>query len=237
MNDRAAELYDLIFDLVDYAAGAGRVHEIVQEYNPDARRLLDVACGAGRHLQHLRANYDVEGLDLSPILLKQARLRLPDVPLHLADMRDFDLPGRFDAITCLSSSIAYMKTLADLRLAIANMARHLNPAGVLIIEPWLSPESDPQEDEPFLTSYEEPGRKVVMLEITTLVGDLWVSQSHYLTATPDRIEHFSERVEQGAFTRSDNIAAFEATGLRVTHDASGILGRGLYIGVRPHQTF
>jgi trans-aconitate methyltransferase len=176
----------------------------------------------------------VEGLDLSPILLDQARRRLPDVPLHLADMRDFDLPSRFDSITCLSSSIGYMKTLPDLRLAIATMVRHLNAGGVLIIEPWMSPEDDPHHDEPYLTSYEEPGRKAVMLEITTLVGDLWVSQSHYLTATPERIEHFAERVEQGAFTRADNTAAFEAAGLGVTHHPQGILGRGLYIGVKPY---
>jgi len=123
MNDRAAELYDLIFDHVDYAAGARRVHEIVQELNPSARSLLDVACGAGRHLAHLRGLYEVEGLDLSPILLEQAHRRLTDVPLHLADMRDFRLSRRFDAMSCLSSSVAYMKTLSDLRQAIANMAR------------------------------------------------------------------------------------------------------------------
>ena len=43
-------------------------------------------------------------------MLGIARHRLPGVPLHLADMRDFDLPERFDAVTCLFSSIGYLTT-------------------------------------------------------------------------------------------------------------------------------
>jgi len=69
-------------------------------------------------------------------MLQLAASRLPGVPLHPGDMRDFDLGERFDVVTCLGSSIAWMTTDADMRRAVANMARHLHPGGVLLIEPW-----------------------------------------------------------------------------------------------------
>jgi len=224
--------YDLIFADVDYAGGAARVHEIIQAAKPGASTLLDVGCGPARHLAELKRWYAVEGLDLSPNMLDQARARLPEVPFHLGDMRDFDLSRHFDAIVCLSSAIACNTKLADLRAAIARMARHLNEGGVLIVEPWDDPEVSPPTSEPYLTSHEEPGRKVVMLEITTLQDDSWLQESHYLIATPDRIDHFFESHQVGAFTYAQQIQAFTDAGLQVSHDPVGLLDRGLYIGIK-----
>lgn len=133
-------LYDRIYDFKDYAREAARLHELVQERAPGARTLLDVACGTGKHLEQLRAWYEVEGLDLDPELLAIARDRLPDVPLHEADMVDFDLGRRFDAVTCLFSSIGYVLTGKRLRSAAAAIARHVEPGGVLAVEPWITPE-------------------------------------------------------------------------------------------------
>jgi hypothetical protein len=48
---------------------------------------------------------------------------------------------RFDANSCLFSSIGYLLSAADLNTAVANMAEHLNPCGVLIVEPWIHPDA------------------------------------------------------------------------------------------------
>src|ERR671923_34446 len=113
-------------------------HELVQARKPGAETLLDVACGTGAHLAELRRWYRCEGLDLDGELLAVARERLRDVPLHQDDMRDFDLGRRFDAVTCLFSSIGYVLTVEGLTAAVAAMARHLEPGGVLVVEPWLA---------------------------------------------------------------------------------------------------
>jgi SAM-dependent methyltransferase len=73
-------------------------------------------------------------------MLGVARERLPNVPLHEGDMADFELGKRFDAVVCMFSSIGYVRSEERLRSAIAAMARHLEPGGVLVVEPWLSPE-------------------------------------------------------------------------------------------------
>lgn len=233
MNDRESGLYDLIFDDDDeYARGARRVHEIVQSLNPGATNLLDVGCGPARHLARLRQWYRVEGLDINDVMLDQARGRLPDVTFTKGDMRDFRLNRRFDAMTCLASGIVEMKSEAELQEAIANMAGHLNPGGVLIIEPWDLPENYEPDSEPYITGHDEPGRKIVMMEITTLQGDTWRQESHFLIGTADQIEHLVEVSEFRAVTHAENLAAFEAAGLNVSHDPIGLLGRGLYIGVK-----
>ena len=103
MFTRSARIYDAVYAWKDYPREAALVHELVQARRPGAATLLDVACGTGAHLAELRRWYRCEGLDLDPNLLAVARERLPDVPLHEGDMRDFELGRRFDAVTCLLS--------------------------------------------------------------------------------------------------------------------------------------
>jgi SAM-dependent methyltransferase len=226
------DVYDLVFASKDYAGEAERLHEIIQERVPGAGSVLDVACGTGRHLEHMRRWYTVEGLDLDPAMLAQARSRLGDVPLHEGDMRDFALGREFDAVTCLFSAIALVRTVDGLARAVATMASHVRPGGVLIVEPWDSPEEHPAEGKPWVEVVEEPGRIVVVMETSTLAGRVWREDSHYLVWTPEGIRHVHERSETGAFTRDEHLAAYRAAGLEVEHDPVGLIGRGLYIGVR-----
>ena len=53
------ELYDLEYSFKDYAGEVATLERIVRERNPDASTLLDVACGTGKHLEHLRTRFDV----------------------------------------------------------------------------------------------------------------------------------------------------------------------------------
>jgi SAM-dependent methyltransferase len=165
-------------------------------------------------------------------MLERARSRLPGIPLHEGDMRDFALGREFDAVTCLFSAIALVQTVEGLRQAVATMASHLRPGGVLIVEPWDSPDEHPAAGKPWVEVVEEPGRIAVVMETSTLAGSVWNEDSHYLLWTPEGIEHIREQNVTGAFTREDHLAAFRATGLEVDHDPVGLIGRGLYIGVR-----
>ncbi|HVW90094.1 MAG TPA: class I SAM-dependent methyltransferase, partial [Gaiellaceae bacterium] len=66
---RRPELYDLEYAGKDYAAESAAIARIVHERNPGARTLLDVACGTGKHLEHLRHEFACEGVDLDEGLL------------------------------------------------------------------------------------------------------------------------------------------------------------------------
>ena len=231
MFDKSADIYDAIYSFKDYAAEAAEIHRLIQERKPGAGTLLDVACGTGAHLEHLARHYDVEGLDLEGALLETARARLPDVSLHKGDMVSFELDKTFDVVTCLFSSIGYVETEANLARAIETLARHLEPGGVLIVEPWLEPDvfTDGHLD---MTLVDEPELKVARVNRSRIVGGVSVLEFQYLVARADGIAHFTETHRLGLFTKDQHVQAFEAVGLSVDHDPEGPMGRGLYVGIK-----
>jgi SAM-dependent methyltransferase len=225
---RSARLYDAVYASIrDYPREAAELERLIQQRRPGARTLLDVACGTGAHLEHL-TGYEVEGLDLDPEMLGVARERLPNVPLHEGDMADFDLGKRFDAVVCMFSSIGYVRTEERLRSAVASMARHLEPGGVLVVEPWLSPEAwvDRHVGAVFV---DEPELKIARMNVGQREGNLSIFEFEYLVGTPNGLERFNERHELGLFTVEQYLEAFRAAGLEVDHDPEGPMGRGLYI--------
>jgi SAM-dependent methyltransferase len=182
------------------------------------------------HLAQLRAHYRVEGVDASAAMVDVARRRLPGVPLHVGDMATLALGRRFDAVTCLFSAVGFMTTPERLRAAVRAMARHLVPGGVLIVEPWLSPEVF-EAGRLFSDVVDEPGRKIVRVGVTRLEGRVSVLDMHHVVATPEAIEHFDERLELRLHSADEYRAAFAAAGLDLVDVAEDLTGRGLYVGV------
>ena len=225
----SAPFYDLLYQFMDYADAAERVGARLRDAHPAARTLLDVGCGTGRHLEHLSRRYEVAGLDLNPELLRAARERCPGVPLHEASMVDFDLASRFDVITCLFSSIAYVRTLDNFRRTVATFVRHLNPGGIVLIEPWFTPESY-WTDTITTNVADGPDLKIVWMYGSTRQDRLAVLDIHYLVGRTSTVEHFTERHELGLFTHEEYMAGIRDAGLEPAHDPVGLFRRGLYIG-------
>jgi ubiquinone/menaquinone biosynthesis C-methylase UbiE len=236
--DKSADYYDMIYDALDkdYRKEAKRIHQLIRIHKKSkGKALLDVACGTGRHIQSMWKYYSCEGLDIQPKLLAIARKRNPRTVLHRGNMLTFNLHKQFDAITCLFSAIGYMKTIRELNRAIKNMACHLNAGGVLIVEPWLTPESIiPGHIGAVFVN--QPKLKLVRMNIVVVKGRLSTFEFHYLLGTPEGVEHFTELNEFGLFTHNEYLAAFRSAGLKVTYDRKGLIGRGLYIGVKPTKT-
>jgi SAM-dependent methyltransferase len=225
---RSARIYDAVYSYKDYAAEVDRFHGVIQERSPGAATLLDIACGTGKHLEGFRRWYAVEGVDLDEGLLDVARERLPDVPLHVADMCSFALARKFDAVTCLFSAIGYTGTVDRLGQAITAMAAHLNPAGVLLVEPWHTPEAW-QVGRLELRTVDEPDLKIARMTQLGLEGRLGVLGFVYLVGRPQGIETFTEQHEIALFTDAEYREAFDNAGLVVERDEEGLIGRGLYI--------
>jgi len=233
--EKSAKYYDMIYDAVgkDYRREASRIHQLIGTHKKSkGKELLDVACGTGRHIQHMRKYYSCEGLDLQPKLLGRARKRNRNIVFHRGNMLTFNLHKQFDAITCLFSAIGYMRSIPELNWAIKNMACHLKPGGILIVEPWLTPEQIIR-GHIGAVFVNQPKLKLARMNVVDVKGRLSIIEFHYLLGRPEGVEHFTELEEFGLFTRSEYLAAFRNAGLKVRYDRKGLIGRGLYIGVRP----
>jgi SAM-dependent methyltransferase len=137
-----ARHYDLIYADKPYAEEAHFVHELL---GGRPGRLLDVACGSGRHAREFAAlGWEVVGVDYSADLLELAQ----DLEVHRQDMRELDVPGApFDAVTCLFDSIGYPQDNDGIVAALTGMRRHLAPGGRVAVEflhaPALLASADP----------------------------------------------------------------------------------------------
>lgn len=232
MFTKTAAWYDHIYAGKDYAREAGRVAELIRSHQRSSgRKLLDVACGTGGHLAHFASAFDAEGLDVDEALLETARQRLPSLRFHRADMCSFAIGHTFDAVTCLFSSIGYACTTERLSSAIQCFSDHLKPGGVLVLEPWLSPEKF-TAGHVSLQSFQTDQMKIARMQRSTIENGLSVLNFDYLVGTRDAVHHFTERHELGLFTQGQVRAQLEACGLTVHFDEEGLIGRGLYIAVK-----
>lgn len=231
--DRSAALYDAIYRGVgkDYGAEASTIIDLVRANHVQARTLLDVACGTGGHLEHLSRAFAAEGLERSRHMASLARAKLPGVTVHEGDMRAFDLGRRFDVVTSLFSSIGYMLTVEDLARAVAAMAAHLAPGGLLVVEPWFNPEQW-IDGHVVANSATEPGLAVARVSLSHRRGRVSTLDFHYTVATAAGVDRFHERHDLGLFSRGEYEAAFAAAGCSATYEEPGLTGRGLYLARR-----
>ena len=232
MFTKTQRFYDLVYSWKDYRAEVEHLQDAVRTRKRSrGNRLLDVACGTGRHLELLRDRFQVEGVDLDPEMLAMARERLPGVELTQGDFRSFDLGRRYDVVTCLFSSIGYARDVAELRQAITTMARHLEPGGLLVVEPFIAPEQFIPGHLQLLCA-EEPELKVARMGRTEVRDGRVLLEFHYLVGESGQVEHLVEPHEMSLFRDEDFLEAFGEAGLEAEHDPEGLMGRGLFFGTR-----
>jgi SAM-dependent methyltransferase len=102
-------------------------------------RILDVACGSGRHTIGLaKRGYRVTGFDLSRALLAEARkaARLAGVkPTFVeGDMRRLRFTSSFDAAISMFTSFGYFDRQEEDRDVLRGIARALRPRGKFLME-------------------------------------------------------------------------------------------------------
>jgi SAM-dependent methyltransferase len=233
MFGESVRYYDKFYSWKDYEAEANRLRTVLEEHQrSDGRRLLDLACGTGMHLPHLREHYDIEGLDIEPGFLAMARARNPSLTFHEGDMTRFDLGQTYDVITCLFSSVGYVKTPDALDATIACIAAHLRPGGIAVIEPWFRPDQW-QAGSLHVLTVDEPELKLCRMNRSDVHGDLSVLDFHYLVGTAEGVRHFTEHHELGMFTIDQFAAAGAAAGLNHQHLDEALTDRGLHVYSRP----
>lgn len=99
-------------------------------------RVLDLACGAGRHLAELaRANRWAAGLDLSAPMLDAARSAAPGAALARGDMRRIPFAsGVFDGVTSYFTSFGYFDDEAEDQAVLGEVRRVLASDGVFLLD-------------------------------------------------------------------------------------------------------
>jgi SAM-dependent methyltransferase len=102
-------------------------------------RVLDLACGHGRHAMLLaERGYDVTGFDLSGTLLDRARAvteaRGASVRWIQGDMRQLSFDAEFDAVINIFTAFGYFEDPADDAKMLRGVREALDPEGRFLME-------------------------------------------------------------------------------------------------------
>jgi SAM-dependent methyltransferase len=115
-----------------------RVAKILQPQGDE--RVLDMACGSGRHsLELRRRGFAVVGADISPDLIEIARRDAADESLDvdfvLSDLRDLDFENEFDLVLNLNDgAIGYLESDEENLRTFDVISRALRPGGRNLIQ-------------------------------------------------------------------------------------------------------
>ncbi len=136
-----ASYYDIFYQDKPYAAEAAFVHESLQAHSRGStKRLLELACGSGRHARELETlGYQIVATDYSEDLLAVAREKSANslIDFRHQDMRTLALPDApFDAVYCLFDSIGYVQTNQAIREVLSGVHKHLRADGLFVFEFW-----------------------------------------------------------------------------------------------------
>ncbi len=150
-NSPEKPLFDLetVFDVDDYLLTYGddltnertdaEVVSLVKLIELDSPlKILDLACGFGRHANRLAAlGHSVTGIDYMPGFLKIAREKAGEMGVQVdyrqGDMRQIDFEDEFDRVVLLFTSFGYFKD-SENEQVIQRMARALKPGGILMFD-------------------------------------------------------------------------------------------------------
>lgn len=128
--------HKLYFDRDEKEAGDFIVRLLAHLKPAPGSRMLDLACGKGRHSRILaERGYLVTGVDLSPGSIRYARqFENPHLDFYVHDMRLPFWINYFDYVFNFFTSFGYFKTRREHDDAIGTIAHSLKPGGTFVLD-------------------------------------------------------------------------------------------------------
>jgi len=234
LHNQLAKYYDRIYSFRNYLDEAVRIQNLIMKYlETGGNTLLDVACGTGLHLKHLKDDFSCTGVDASKAMLKIARTNAQGVTFKEADMKTLKLGKQFDVITCLLSSIGYVRNYSNLERTIRNFSKHLKKGGVALIEPSHA-SSFYVKGEPRITVYDGKDAKITRINVPKIRQTTAVLNMHILIADKGKdAEYFIDKHELGLFGINNTLSLMKNAGLKSKYLKNGLMAeRELFVGIK-----
>ena len=129
-----ARVYDMFID-APYDEWVDYLEEIWRKCGLSPEVICDLGCGTGSLTARLAGRgYSTIGVDISADMLAIAQQKDNKTLFLQQDMRNFELYGTVDVITCLCDSLNYILDVDEVRRVFALAANYLNPGGLFVFD-------------------------------------------------------------------------------------------------------
>jgi SAM-dependent methyltransferase len=129
--------YPMLYNHRDDTEAVFFLNHLADYLKPEENsRILDLACGRGRHAIYLnKLGFDVTGVDLSEVSIAEASVHESDhLRFFIHDMRKLLSTNTFDYVFNLFTSFGYFKRNHENELVVKNMATCLKPGGTVVLD-------------------------------------------------------------------------------------------------------
>lgn len=157
--------YDLIYQDKNYQEEVDYVYNLLNEFNPDLKTVLELGCGSGNHANFLVSNnIKITGLDSSETMIAKAKSKnIPDFKPIKADITHFELDQKFDTAISLFHVMSYLTTNESIISCLQSVHLHLNSGGVFLFDIWFTPAVYSQKTETRVKRLENDNVSIVRI--------------------------------------------------------------------------
>jgi hypothetical protein len=166
---------------------------------------------------------------LQPEFIEAAQRKVNVGNFTVADMSNFNLDKKYDVVQCLFSSIGYLTKGEDVISALGCFKNHLKPGGIVVVEPWFTPDVYQAGGPHMAPPIDRPDLKIVRMNVSEIDGNLSRLRFHYLVGRKEGIEFIKEDHSLALYSVAEMLSFFDQANLKAEYDPEGIFGRGLYV--------
>lgn len=133
--------YDLLYKDKDYKVESDYITKALKNIDPSTINILELGSGSGSHAYYLsQRGFKIKGVERSKSMVQESSKKdIPNFePIH-ADITNFNINQKFDAVVSLFHVISYLTHNDSLINCLKLVHKHLKPQGVFLFDFWYTP--------------------------------------------------------------------------------------------------
>ncbi len=139
-----AYYYNAFYKDKDYKSEARQVDLLLRKYGNNVKNIINFGCGTGKHdIELADMGYQCDGIDMSPLMIdiakENAAMAGKGTRFSVADIREYRVDKRYDAVISLFHVMSYQNTNEDILKTFQSARAVLKEGGILLFDVWYGP--------------------------------------------------------------------------------------------------
>jgi SAM-dependent methyltransferase len=225
------DYYDLLYQDKDYAKETAYITNIINQYNPATKSIVELGSGTGNYSSHLCSKgFSITGIEQSEHMHQISKEKgIRGFHPIIDDIAHFNLNKTFDAAISLFHVISYLTENEQLISCFKKVSEHLNKNGIFVFDVWYTPAVYSLTPEPRVKKVEND-----LFEITRHADPVVDYQKNIVQVNyemiiknkeTDEYEHLKEAHRMRHFSTPEIELCAAFTGLKVVKSEEFLTGK------------